>query len=465
MQTASLALLETAGRVAHQLEQLHATLAAQSGDHNDGACLMLRVLAIDNIRRNIMSNLSLVLLYRIQRVCSDFRLWSRAALPAAGVLAPMAARAGSESILSPTALSQKVEVAHVGTLSCGSVPFPEELQVPDGRQIFDMAVARGPGGSIYLAGGKQNVIAHDLLVDSSVTAVPDVRAWRPGPNGGRWESLPPMPSAVSDAGVCAVTMPEGDEALVVIGRTVDRETARTVQVLRRGSWSELSPFPSDRRNFSLCALSGGRIVVIGGQTQETDNFISIFRESQVVEMLDISQDSWETLPEMREGRIRPQVVEHNGTLTVIGGSKMGEGFQSSLFPSSRQMHTSCEQLQIGAEEWAEMAPLPIAPSTSHAFQLADIARGCICVMQEQRPATEAAEAAAAGSFADIFGNPRRELACHYYILGAQQEATWRTKVIGQADTMPMHAWKAINTGADKNARWLSEHGSSQKTSS
>ena len=123
-------------------QQLHVTLAAQSSELNDGACLVLRVLAIDNIRRNIMSNLSLVLLYRIQRVCSDFRLWSRAALPAAGVLAPMAARAGSESILSPTAPSQKIEVAHVGTLSCGSVPFPEELQVPDGRQIFDMAVAQ-----------------------------------------------------------------------------------------------------------------------------------------------------------------------------------------------------------------------------------------------------------------------------------------------------------------------------------
>ena len=43
-------------------------------------------------RRTVLGNLSLVLLYRIQRVCSDLRLWSRATLPTVGPVTPLGAR-------------------------------------------------------------------------------------------------------------------------------------------------------------------------------------------------------------------------------------------------------------------------------------------------------------------------------------------------------------------------------------
>ena len=269
MREASAALHETAGRVAHQVQQLHATLAAQSSGHNDGACLVLRVLAIDNVRRNVLGNLSFVLMHRIRRVCADFRLWSRAALLATGGVVPM-----TRTTVYAADFNRTVEVAHLPTLTCGSIAYPTDLKkiAREGQEFRGMAVARSPSGSIYLAGGEQNQIAHD---DDSRAEMPDVRVWRPGPGpgGGRWEVLPPMPTAVSDARAVAVTMPEGDEALVVIGGPLDddvdsdsdsdsgdvydRSFNPRFQVLRRGSWSDLSPLPTHRKDFSLCALSGG----------------------------------------------------------------------------------------------------------------------------------------------------------------------------------------------------------------
>ena len=147
-------------------------------------------------------------------------------------------------------------------------------------------------------------------------------------------------------------------------------------------------------------------------------------------------------------------------MTVIGGT-----FKTDLF--THEVRSSCEQLQFGADEWAEMAPLPMAGQHSW-LQLADLARGCICVLQEQ-PSPEAAEAAAAGVL-DPNIRSRRELVCHCWDLdeaaGAPQEATWRTKtIIGRANATPVYYWQRENRrNPDENARWLSEHGSSQKAS-
>ena len=243
-----------------------------------------------------------------------------------------------------------------------------------------------------------------------------------------------MPTAVSAPGVCAVTMPEGDEALVVIGGTVDRETVSTVQVLRRGSWSQLSPLPTRREGFSLCALSG-RVVVVGGLVPGRG-------ARKTVEILDISQDSWETLPEMREARKDPRVVAHDGTLTVVGGSFNPP--EASAY-SCREMRSSCEQLQVGADEWTEMAPLPACLAARETARPIGVIRGCIATLQPQAhpdPGSLKPDECFA-SISEIM--PPQEFVCHVYDLA---DDVWRTKCLGEG-SLPRFDWEKKATATSR----------------
>ena len=73
-------------------------------------------------------------------------------------------------------------------------------------------------------------------------------------------------------------------------------------------------------------------------------------------------------------------VAHEDVLTVIGGCSWPADRQG------RQHLSSCEQLQIGAGEWSEMAPLSAAPDADAEPDMpTDVIRGCACTLQDQLP--------------------------------------------------------------------------------
>jgi hypothetical protein len=220
---------------AHQ--QVNATLSAHSDAHNSVHSLLLRVMAIDPLRQQILSLLSLRELWLVRRVCRDFNSWSHkecAAVPSVPYFNQSAY--GGIGMVDPQRL-QTHKLDHVGAT----------------RQ--DSAIAVSACGDIYRAGGF--VRDGSSMSDPVATDCCDVWMRDSADGRRRWRTLPPLPTARTHARACAVPVaPEGgggdgaDVALVVVGgrtRRISGEDLRTVEMMRGGSWvtvrTPVSPLP------------------------------------------------------------------------------------------------------------------------------------------------------------------------------------------------------------------------------
>jgi hypothetical protein len=214
VQRAGSELLIAAQVVDHHLEQLHATLAASSGSHNDGKCLCLQVLSIDQVRAVVMANLSYRQLRAVRRVNHDFLCWSLAETAAVLPL-PLQSKGSAQinwsSHRAPAGSTIDVLDVAGSVMRVAKSAMPGKITFADARPeillVHDIAFARGEFG-VYAVGGYQR------MEDGKKYDLVHPCVWRPAAGGGGgWHSLPPMPAARSDPVVCAVTMPEGDEAV------------------------------------------------------------------------------------------------------------------------------------------------------------------------------------------------------------------------------------------------------------
>jgi hypothetical protein len=386
VQRAGSQLLHAARVVDHQLEQLHTTLAATSAEGNSKACLALRILGVDAVRAAVFVHLSLRQMLAVRRVCHDFDQWSR---EEAAPLMPM------------PLFSQRYrhresynELIHANSISFGNggvflaqslggflpcyqmsnettVPAaPDDAQSQNSAAastkhellsvLSGVATSRSSHGC-YMVGGERKLLGDkpwetDHWRDTEYLTCACV--WRPAAHGhgkgGRWHSLPPLPAGRADAQVCAVTMPEGDEVVVVIGgRTADSPRGCAgVLMLRHGAWNELAPLRSSRFHFTACALPPGRVAIAGG-VAGARRFSFNNPAVDTVEVLDVSRNLWSDLPRMRHTRTAANMVACGEMLTVLGGVTNGAS------PLARGVTVvTCEQLLPGADSWTEMHDIP-----------------------------------------------------------------------------------------------------------
>jgi hypothetical protein len=228
---------------AHQ--QVNATLSAHSDAHNSAHSLLLRVMAIDPLRQQILSLLSLRELWLVRRVCRDFNSWSHkecAAVPSVPYFNQSAY--GGIGMVDPQRL-QTHKLDHVSAT----------------RQ--DSAIAVSACGDVYRTGG----FVRDGSSMSDPVATDCCDVWMKDSADGRrrWRTLPPLPTARTHARACAVPVaPEGggdgaDVALVVVGgrtRRISGEDLRTVEMMRGGSWvtvrTPVSPFHICLHGLEFC---------------------------------------------------------------------------------------------------------------------------------------------------------------------------------------------------------------------
>ena len=335
------ALLRTARAVSTHLEQLHATLAANAEGHNDGKSLALRVLSIGSVRGAVMKQFTLRQLFALRRVCRDFETWScfevRTLLPL-----PVSDRLISSDF--------KLLSFATGRPEIGRHVIRPPADMPD--NIMGNTLVRAQDGSIFLAGGQMlpRWDLNQLGRPDRTSPIRSVNVWRPsarGGVGGHWDALPPLPTDMSHAKGCVVTMADGEEVLALMGGRSDESRSISVMVLRHGTWSTLKALQSYRKSFAVCAMPGGRLAVLGG-------YVGGVMKTRV-HVLDIAQDTWSRLPEIAHGRSNPTVACIRGTLYVVGGWKMEIGADHRATITAVP---SCEKHTLGDTKWAAFTAPP-----------------------------------------------------------------------------------------------------------
>ncbi|MFE9727649.1 Kelch repeat-containing protein [Streptomyces sp. NPDC005794] len=117
-----------------------------------------------------------------------------------------------------------------------------------------MVVAAGLDDKIYAMGG--------IEVGPDIDPVADAEVY--DPDTGRWSSLPPMPTPLSEA--AGATGPDG-RIYVIGGQSSEPVTAiGFVYDPKRKTWSEISSLPEARDSAAAAMGSDGRIYVMGGTT-------------------------------------------------------------------------------------------------------------------------------------------------------------------------------------------------------
>lgn len=330
-------------QVGGHIEQLHAQRAARSSHHNDSRALAIRVLGIDQVRAVVIDSLSLRNLFALRRTCRDFQRWSVTEV----------------ACLPPLALEQEAFEICPLTFTAGHPEYRISMEIKVPQHNFPMgdngtAMVDGPGySSLYLAGGGDRYESSSMQSSASV--------WRPDPSGeteGEWHALDPLPTGISGATGCVVTMADGEQVLALVGGTHkiidnrddddsddDDHTAVKVIVLRSGGWETLTAVPVAspcyRHAYRTVALPNGRLAVVGLGTTRRE-----------VHVLDIEAESWRRLPDLTVARMYPLLVVRGHTIFVLGGLNL---FSAPLF--------SCEKLTLkdddeGEGGWRQCIAMP-----------------------------------------------------------------------------------------------------------
>jgi hypothetical protein len=331
-------------QVSGHVGQLHAQRAANSSNHNDSRALSIRVLGIDQVRSAVLGSLSLRNLLAMCRTCRDFHRW---AVSEVAALPPLLSNCLGSGICTITFTRGRPE-----TYNSLEIDIPVDFA----KGAEGTAITHGPGNhTLYLAGGGDDDEKRSMLRSVSVW-----RPSRPGELGGKWHALPPLPTRVTGATSCVVTMGNGEEVLAVVGGihrdsgvesddesddddSDDDETETLkVMVLSKGSWQPLAPVPIPVAQlarfldaepvYRTVALPNGRLAVVGADS-----------ECREVHVLDIEADSWSKLPDLTIARKHPLVVVRDQTMFVLGGlAPRGYAGGVPLF--------SCEKHTVGDDD-------------------------------------------------------------------------------------------------------------------
>ena len=145
--------------------------------------------------------------------------------------------------------------------------------------------------------------------------------------------------------------------LLVAG--VDAQTARADHT---ASWEPLSSMNLTRQEFGAARI-GDNVYAVGGLD---GGFL--FHATDTVEVYDIANDEWSSVPPLPQPRHHSAVAAHGGLLFVIGG------YPTGLTEQRSEVYVYTPQQDEGGEEvgvWLEAAPLPGARAACWGVTLND----------------------------------------------------------------------------------------------
>lgn len=160
------------------------------------------------------------------------------------------------------------------------------------------------GGDLYVFGGKLDDFRRGLTTTDS---------WRYDVRGRQWESLPPMPTARSAAGVAVI-----DDRIYVVGgyaRNVPQEAVQSFDPRTR-TWREHAPIPTPRDHLGVAAHHG-KLYAFGGRGTP-------LRGLDALERFDPATNRWTRLP---KGPYAPAGFSFEATpagLIAAGGENLRE---------------------------------------------------------------------------------------------------------------------------------------------
>jgi hypothetical protein len=169
---------------------------------------------------------------------------------------------------------------------------------------------------------------------------------------GTWSTVAELPTARDQLTV--VLGPDG--LIYAIGGKIGGSRTGLVEVYNpaTNSWSTRTPMPTARYGFAAVVGNDGKIYTIGGE------YFSVNDDAQsiIAEVYNPSTDSWQSLPQLPQGRYNPAAaVALDGTIYVTGG------FSGTLY----QTHSSTIKLTPGGTSWVAVTPAMTSPRSQHAM--------------------------------------------------------------------------------------------------
>ncbi|HEY5922909.1 MAG TPA: kelch repeat-containing protein [Kofleriaceae bacterium] len=169
---------------------------------------------------------------------------------------------------------------------------------------------------------------------------------------GTWSTVAELPTPRER--LAAVVGPDG--LIYVMGGTGSGASTGVVEVFNpaTNSWSARTPMPTPRYGFAAVVGNDGKIYTVGGQ------YFSVSDEfrSTTAEVYDPTNDTWQALPSLPEGRYTASAaVALDGAIYVTGGYRGTTG----------QTFATTVKLTPGATSWVAVTPAMTSPRSSHAM--------------------------------------------------------------------------------------------------
>lgn len=177
------------------------------------------------------------------------------------------------------------------------------------------------------------------------------------PRGNRWTAAPRIPEARVEPALAALRT--GGE-LVAGGSNDQNPALRSVYEFdpKQGSWSRLADMHVARSGARAATLGDGRVLVVGGSPQWTDQFPMLQSALADAELFDPATNTWSVVPPLPGGGVARATVSvlPDGRVLVAGGT--GENFTSSqaavFDPSSSSWRTLRSMVEPRSDAAAEI---------------------------------------------------------------------------------------------------------------
>ena len=210
----------------------------------------------------------------------------------------------------------------------------------------DLGTAYGPDGRLYAIGG---VVSTDAPTEGVITnsRTAEVLALRPGDK--QWTSVAPLPLPL--AAPLVVTLHDG-RILVIGGQSDELEAVSSVYAYDagQGRWSTLASLPQPREDASATVGQDGKVYVIGGSGYYGQKVLP-------TEIYDPSSNTWSLAPAPPKSADGGAAVAlADGRIVVVGGLVVARSQGGiELDRSQAQVYAFDPVLRT----WRSLRPLPI----------------------------------------------------------------------------------------------------------
>ena len=284
-------------------------LAGVREARNEGCSSLVRLLGRHDVGGKnhavVLSQLSVLHLWRVREVSRHFNRWATEALEGLPRLVSVSGGMLDCSSKVPNYINgPEVEVLSLATMRWSAAGVPP-LPAPRAGH----AVAAFGDGRLVVAGG-YNVGGADRMQQLRKQAV----QWVPG--SAAWAALPDLSERRS--GAVAVALPDG-RLLVAGGFDALSQLHASAEVLAAdgSGWEVVASMSGPRLVAAAGLLPSGRVILAGGKS-DADSYTSALATA---EQWDPVADRWSALPSMAVARFAAAgTVLEDGRFAVVGGA-------------------------------------------------------------------------------------------------------------------------------------------------